>query len=583
MSDTTAPEEPGVGQNAGRIPGLIVPLAVAVGLGVVGLFVWAAVSPGVWHDDGAYLLLGKSLADGEGLRYSQVPGSLPGAKFPPLYPLFLALLWKVSPEAVGQGQLASFFNLLFVASSGGMFVAYLRSLDFSWRSSVVSAVLFWLLPDLWRLALVPLSEPLFLVTLVAALWTGSRLEAQPTWRRLVEFLAVFALAYHTRTMGLAVGIAIPLALLMRGRITWALRCTAGAVMIIVPWMFWSGRAAAGIPAPLRDTLGPYTGWLTGQAGGEGGYFGVMVARALALASRIVGVFFPGAQGWGAVLAGVVIGGVLFVGVRRLSAQTWTPIVTAALLTGMLWLWPYQEIRLTMPLIPVLGMVVVAGFRPESERLTRGIVVDGARPDPVTFLVGIMGLAWIIALGSASVMALADGRHVEPLRVRELMLARAVQAVGERVPPNGVVGAPELWAGLGPSHRPPRCPQCPFPAGWGGPRLGYPVGAIRGLVRCWHRICRVGERRAGASGGDGRTGCALPRGGSASGVLGWRYAGAVGLGRCLPEPCRAGGLSYHSISPFCEVSTSFPLPPPSNTVSIWPYKNSRALASRGSSP
>ncbi len=79
MSDTTAPEEPGVGQNAGRIPGLIVPLAVAVGLGVVGLFVWAAVSPGVWHDDGAYLLLGKSLADGEGLRYSQVPGSLPGA------------------------------------------------------------------------------------------------------------------------------------------------------------------------------------------------------------------------------------------------------------------------------------------------------------------------------------------------------------------------------------------------------------------------------------------------------------------------------------------------------------------------
>ena len=447
MSDTTAPEEPGVGPNSGRIPSLLVPLIVAAGLGVVGLLVWAAVSPGVWHDDGAYLLLGKSLADGEGLRYSQVPGSPPGAKFPPLYPLFLALLWRVAPEAVGQGQLASFFNLLFVALSGGMFAAYLRSLDFSWRSSIVSAVLFWLLPDLWRLALVPLSEPLFLVTLVAALWTGSRLEVQPTWRRLGEFLAVFALAYHTRTMGLAVGIAIPLALLMRGRMAWALRSTAGAVMIIVPWMFWSGRAAAGIPAPLRDTLGPYTGWLTGQAGGEGGYFGVMVTRALALASRIVGVFFPGAQGWDAVLAGVVIGGVLFLGVRRLSAQTWTPIVTAALLTGMLWLWPYQEIRLTMPLIPVLGMVLVAGFRPESERLTRGIVVDGARPDPVTFLVGIMGLAWILALGSASVIALIRERHVEPLRVRELMLARAVEAVGERVPPNGVVGAPELWAGL----------------------------------------------------------------------------------------------------------------------------------------
>ena len=97
-------------------------MVVAAGLAAVGLLVWAAVSPGVWHDDGAYLLLGKSLAEGEGLRYSQVPGSLPGAKFPPLYPLFLALLWRVAPEAVGQGQLAAQFNVLFLAASGGMFV-----------------------------------------------------------------------------------------------------------------------------------------------------------------------------------------------------------------------------------------------------------------------------------------------------------------------------------------------------------------------------------------------------------------------------------------------------------------------------
>ena len=473
MNDAIAREEPSVGPNAGRISGLLVPLVVAAGLGAVGLLVWAAVSPGVWHDDGAYLLLGKSLAEGEGLRYSQVPGSLPGAKFPPLYPLFLALLWRVAPEAVGQGQLAAQFNLLFLASSGGMFVAYLRSLDFSWRSSVATTVLFWLLPDLWRLALVPLSEPLFLVTLVAALWTGSRLEAQPTWRRFAGFLAAFAIAYHTRSMGLAIGIAVPLALLMRGRMVWALRSAAGAGLIIAPWMIWSGRAVAAIPAPLRDTLGPYAGWLAGQAGGEGGYVGVMVARSLALAGRIVGLFFPGAQGWNVVLAGLVLGGVLILGVRRLSAQTWTPILTAALLTGMLWLWPYQEIRLTMPLIPVLGMVIVAGFKPESERLTRGILVDGARPDPVTFLVGFMGLVWIIALGSASVMGLAAERHVEPLRVRELMLARAVQAVGERVPPNGVVGAPELWAGLALHTGRRVAPSARFRLAGDGPIWGTP--------------------------------------------------------------------------------------------------------------
>ena len=471
---------------SGRIPGFLVPLIVAVGLGLVGILVWAAVPPGVWHDDGAYLLLGKSLADGEGLRYSQVPGSLPGAKFPPLYPVFLALLWRVAPEAVGQGTLASLFNVLFVATSGGLFVAYVRSLNFSWRSSVVTAVLIWLLPDLWRLALVPLSEPLFLVTLVAALWTGSRLEAQPTWRRFAVFSAAFAVAYHTRTMGLAIGLAVPLALLMRGRMVWALRSVAGAVLIIAPWMFWSSRAAAAIPAPLRDTLGPYAGWLAGQAGGEGEYFGVMAARAFALASQIVGLLFPGADGWYAVLAGMLASGVLIAGVRRLSVQTWTPIFTAALLTGMLWLWPYQEIRLTMPLIPVLGMVLVSGFRPEAERLTHGILADGTRPDPGRLLVGAMGLVWILALGSASVIALGGGRHVEPLRVRELMLARAVPAVYERVPPNGVVGAPELWAGLALHTGRRVSPSARFrPAGdgpiWGNPREQFAVWAASGIV------------------------------------------------------------------------------------------------------
>jgi hypothetical protein len=53
------------------------------------------------------------------------------------------------PDAVGQGTLASFFNVLFVALSEGLFVAYLWSLNFSSRSAVTAAVLFWLLADLW--------------------------------------------------------------------------------------------------------------------------------------------------------------------------------------------------------------------------------------------------------------------------------------------------------------------------------------------------------------------------------------------------------------------------------------------------
>ncbi len=483
------PDEPGKAPDAGRIrevswsPAVLVPLTVAVGLGVVGLLVWAAIPPGVWHDDGAYLLLGKSLAAGEGLRYSGVAGSPPGAKFPPLYPVFLALLWRVAPEAVGQGSLASLFNLLFVAVSGGLFVAYLRSLTFSWRSSVAAGVLLWLLPDVWRLAMVPLSEPLFLVALVAALWTGSRLEARPTWRRFGGFLAAFAVVYHTRSMGLAIGIAVPLALLMRGQTAWALRSAGGCALIIAPWMFWSGRAAEGIPVPLRDTLGPYTGWLASQAGQDGGsVLSTIYGSGLSLLNRVVGLLFPGVGGWVTVAVAALAAGMIALGVRRLSIESWTPIFTGALLTGMLWLWPYKEIRLVMPLIPILGMILVAGFRPEAERVARGVRDDGT---PGAFALGTIGLIWMVWLVSASVMALSAERHLEPLRIREVMLARAVQAVGERAPPDGVVGAPELWSGLALHTGRRVAPSARFrPAGddpiWGTPVEQFEVWSAAGI-------------------------------------------------------------------------------------------------------
>ena len=63
--------------------------------------------------------------------------------------------------------------------------------------------------------------------------------------------------------------------------------------------------------------------------------------------------------------------------------------------------------------------------------------------------------------------------MEPLRVRELMLARAVPAVEERVPPNGVVGAPELWAGLALHTGRRVAPSARFRLAGDGPVWGTP--------------------------------------------------------------------------------------------------------------
>ena len=466
MPTSRAHEEPDAAATGGA-SGFSVAALTAVALGVVGIVAWAAIPPGVWHDDGAYLLLGQSLAEGDGLHYSHVAGSPPGAKFPPLYPLVLAVLWMVAPTAVGQGSLAAFVNVLFVIVGGGVFVAYLRSLDFSWRSSVATTAFLWLMPDVWRLSLVPLSEPLFLLVLVVALWAGSRLERKPTGRALAIFLGALAVAYHVRTMGVVLGAAVPLALLLRRQMRWAAWSAMGAVLVVTPWLVWSSRAATEIPAPLRDTLGPYGGWLTRQAVVQGGGFPAgMASSAVALASRVVAVLFPGVEGLWVVMLALGVAGVGGLGIYRLSKESWTPILTAGLMLMLLWIWPYQERRLIMPVAPLLGLILVSGFRSELGATIRALVgrvasltsSDGATPigrsitngggSPVpAAALGLLGLSWIVWLGGASLLDLRADRHLEAFEVRSRMLARAVLAVEGRVPPDGVVGAPELWAGL----------------------------------------------------------------------------------------------------------------------------------------
>ncbi|HKJ02068.1 MAG TPA: hypothetical protein VJ997_06420, partial [Longimicrobiales bacterium] len=70
-------------------------LLLALGLLGVGLSFWRPIPVGVWHDDGVYMLIGQSLGQGEGLRYTGVPGNPPAVKFPPLYPGLLGILWTL--------------------------------------------------------------------------------------------------------------------------------------------------------------------------------------------------------------------------------------------------------------------------------------------------------------------------------------------------------------------------------------------------------------------------------------------------------------------------------------------------------
>ena len=87
---------------------------------VVAFVAWRPTPAGVWHDDGVYLLVGKALAEGNGLHYTGVVGAPPAVKFPPLYSGVLAVLWFLFGEIGAVTLAAQMLNLVLLGCAGAL-------------------------------------------------------------------------------------------------------------------------------------------------------------------------------------------------------------------------------------------------------------------------------------------------------------------------------------------------------------------------------------------------------------------------------------------------------------------------------
>jgi hypothetical protein len=452
----------------------------SAGVLLVGLLIWEWFPPGIWHDDGVYVLLGRALANGEGLRYSGVSGAYLAPKFPPLFPLLLALVWWVAPSFPENVTLLSGVNLLLMAVGGGLFVAYVkRVFRLPLGVVLVASGLAWLSPGLWRLAMVPLSEPLFICFLVLALWAASRLEREGGRNALVLFLVSLAALLLTRSIGVVVLLGAVGALLLQGRIRDGVLATLGGVAVALPWSLWSGRAARAIPDPLQDTLGPYGGWLAEQVTQDPGAFLTFLSgNAIHLLGRIISLLLPGVVGWPFWL-GLLLLPVLGLGLWELGKRSPTLPLTLGAALVVLLLWPFQDIRLLLPFQPLLILGAVTGFWTLGSRNERWLKWR------VPWLV--FGVGWGGLVLAVSVVRLGTGWPAESYRVRTEALASAVQAVNELTPADAIIGAPEFWSGIGlfsgrvvsPSAR--FRPLATSGPSWGSPQEQYELWMRAGIT------------------------------------------------------------------------------------------------------
>ena len=406
-----------------------------------GAALWRPVAPGIWHDDGAYLLLAESLAEGEGLRYGGVSGRPPGAKFPPAYPFVLSTVWRVAPEATARGAAAGVANVVILSLAAGLMWVLARGALGLGPGLAALTLLPWVSADLWRLGMIALSEPLFIgLTLGVLLAAAPVLEDRGGIGRALVAGLLLGLLGLTRTVGVLLLPAL-LVSVLRGRRWRVAAALAGpSVLFWSVWTVWSSRAAATLPETYRELMGPYGRWSAGQIlGNPDGALARAWTETPALTRIASSLLFPGVSALSdplLFLLGVVGLAAAVYGLRALGPVGVAMLLFVLLYGGVLWMWPHIERRLVTPILPVLVLGlpgIVVGMRELGPRAAR----VGAR----------VVLVWATLFAIGGVWEVAEERHLDAYAIRETMLARAVAAVDGAVPETAVVGAPELWGGL----------------------------------------------------------------------------------------------------------------------------------------
>lgn len=446
-------EGPGGGAPLGRRG--VLPLALlAVALAVVAALTWAPLPAGVWHDDGVYVMVGKAIGEGHGLRYVGVPGDPPAVKFPPAYPALLGVLWSVLGALAPVTLAAQLLNMGFLGGAGLLLAWALRRVaGMGWWAAAGVAGAAFASADVWRTALVPLSEPLFLVLAAGAFaaWEGA---ARPGTGGGRAFLAaLLTAAVLTRSSGVALAVGFAAALAWERRWTVLLQVAAPPVLAAMAWGAWAARRAGEIPEGLRDILGPYGGWLGGQlADAPGAFVAGLPAHAGGVVTRALALLLPGASGEWLWAAALPLGALGLLGARSL-ARLLPPLPwAAAAYLGMLLVWPFVDRRLVAPLHPWLVVLVAAGAL-EGWRWVRASGDDGATPGRARvrraagWTAVTVAAVWAAGYLGMNGMRAGEGWASAPYRIRAERLALAVEAMERTVPPGAVVGAPEFWAAL----------------------------------------------------------------------------------------------------------------------------------------
>ncbi|HEX5831507.1 MAG TPA: glycosyltransferase family 39 protein, partial [Gemmatimonadaceae bacterium] len=346
------------GSGARLLPLLVCGAALATALAMTG-----DVPVGAFYDDGIYVVLAKALATGEGYRYLNLPGEPTATHFPPGYPAFLAVLWKLAPrfpENVGLFRLAN--ALLLAAVAGGTYAIARLRLHLSLNASALTAVIATVSVPLLTVTVMLLSEPLFLALALPVLLLAERAVEEGRVPRAALAGVLGGVVTLVRSLGIGILPATVFLLLVRRRWAAAGACALGGLAVVLPWQRFAAAHAAEVPALFTGQYGAYTAWALAPIREHGLGF---VADVVAVNARqgvgfFRALFAAHLPAGAAVMLLAALALVAVMGVRAVSRRA--PVTALFILSylAIVAVWPFHPGRFLWGIWPLLWLVLAAG-------------------------------------------------------------------------------------------------------------------------------------------------------------------------------------------------------------------------------
>jgi len=390
-----------------------VPLVVLAGS--VGLFLvvgWLSLSTGDFgalHDDGIYAVTARSLAVTGEYRITSLPGEPFQRKYPIVFPAMLAAVWHAAGGFPANIVWLKAVSLLAGAVFLSLTFGLLRSVGSSgWTAAVITGVCA-VMPATGELANQVISELAYGAISIGALWLLERaVRGNPSPGMGLAAGWVAGLAYQTRTVGLALVLAMIIVMVWRRRWRSLAGGMVGVGLAVGVCRLWQGPASE-VPLPYEYYVN-YGDWFLRTANDLGWRFVAIVP----LKNLVVGVIAvvrtalpemydlsrSTPKQFAVVVAGLLLLSTLIPGLIRRRNETWA--IYLLLYIAIFLVWPYPPVpRFFVPVLPLILLAMWEGFQ-------------RARPSPRLLRVTAMitGVIVVVSASAGGYVRLTNA-YVEP--------------------------------------------------------------------------------------------------------------------------------------------------------------------------